>query len=172
MLHMPSAISFFCLSTFMVFANKYLLITWEFDYPITLILAQSILTVSSLCMAKKIVKINTEITLLSRNFNLVKYQAFTALFYSLHSITALKALSGLNIPMYATLKRCAPLVNLIIQCLFFNKTNDYQDNNYKTKFLLNGSIVIMTVGAVIAGFGSLTFDLKTYGKIIKIGYKK
>lgn len=163
MLHIPSAICYFFLSTIMVFGNKYLLNTWSFDYPITLILSQTLLTVFALYKAKNIFKIKIENVFDSQHISSMKYQIFTALFYSLHSITALKALSGLNIPMYATFKRCAPLVNLIIQRFYFNKPNQNRQGGHATKILLNGSIILMTVGAVIAGLGDLTFDLKTYG---------
>jgi len=93
-----------------------------------------------------------------------KYQFLTALFYSLHSITALKALTGLNIPMYATFKRCTPLANLCLSFFLFEKTSKKSDGDRKYHFLINASIISMTVGAIIAGFGDLKFDFNSYSK--------
>ena len=94
-----------------------------------------------------------------------KYQFLTALFYSLHSITALKALTGLNIPMYATFKRCTPIVNLGLSFVLF-KTNSSgaKSGSGVNKMLINGSILFMTLGAIIAGFGDLKFDFNSYSK--------
>jgi hypothetical protein len=104
MLHIPSAIVYFFLSSIMVFGNKYLINQWQFNYPIFLILTQILITLAGL------LSINLKLNLFDTNdlFSKVKslrYQLLTALFFSLHSITALKSLVGLNIPMYATFKR-------------------------------------------------------------------
>lgn len=160
MLHIPSATSFFFLSSMMVFGNKYLLTIWGFDFPIILIFIQTIVTLFSLYLVNRrlnIIKINN---IFKEDFSIknFKYQYLTALFYSLHTITALKALTGLNIPMYATFKRCGPLFNLMLSYVLFVK----QDSNNAKKNIINLSIIMMTIGAIIAGFGDLKFDLKSY----------
>lgn len=104
MLHIPSAVVYFILSSVMVFGNKYLLDTWNFNYPIFLIFVQIIVTVFFLASSNRFLNLfNTRDFF--KNIKSLKYQLLTALFYSLHSVTALKALVGLNIPMYATFKR-------------------------------------------------------------------
>lgn len=52
-----------------------------------------------------------------------KYQYLIVLFYCFHSVLSLKALSGLNIPMYVMFKRCVPLANLIISMFIFKNVN-------------------------------------------------
>lgn len=161
MLHIPSAASYFFLSSAMVFGNKYLLNAWNFNYPIALILMQTLITIAALYFVNNHAKIIViKNIIISENFKDLKYQFLTALFYSLHSITALKALTGLNIPMYATFKRCTPLVNLFLSFYMFDNKAQVQSR----KILINTSIVMMTIGAIIAGFGDLKFDLNSYCK--------
>lgn len=164
MLHIPSASVYFFLSSIMVFGNKYLLSTWEFDYPIALIILQSLLTLSMLHMFNDQFKLITVQSMFSKaNIEQsLKYQFLTALFYSIHSITSLKALTGLNIPMYATFKRCGPLINLLLSYVLFEQKKSLSKGaeEYKTK--INIAIVFMTGGAILAGFGHLKFDLNAY----------
>ena len=151
----------------MVFGNKYLLSTWEFDYPIALIILQSLLTLIILHWFNDQFKLITVGKMFSKS-NIqesLNYQFLTALFYSVHSITSLKALNGLNIPMYATFKRCGPIVNLLLSYMLFknDKPSSVEARAYKTK--INAAIVCMTAGAILAGFGHLKFDLNAYCKL-------
>lgn len=161
MLHIPSASIYFFLSSIMVFGNKYLINEWGFNYPVALISIQSILTLVSLYLISKYTSF-IKIELFSiANSDKLYYQFLTALFYSLHSITALTALSGLNIPIYATFKRCGPLVNLILSYIMFQKKSaDKEATDIQKK--INLSIFFMTIGAITAGFGHLKFDPHSY----------
>ena len=162
MLHIPSAAAYCALSSVMVFLNKFLLNSYAFNYPIVLILLQTIITVCSLDAFNRYKRIlNTKDVF--KNVQTLKYQILTALFFALHSITALNALAGLNIPMYATFKRCTPLVNLILSMFLFNKPKAAnQSKQFNHKYLINISIVLMTFGAILAGIGDLKFDLNSY----------
>lgn len=164
MLHIQSASVYFFLSSIMVFGNKYLLTTWEFDYPIALIVLQSLLTLTILHLFNEKFKLITLQNMFSRA-NIeesLKYQFLTALFYSVHSITSLKALTGLNIPMYATFKRCGPLVNLLLSFVLFEQKKSISQEAEVYKNKINMAIVCMTGGAILAGFGHLKFDLHAY----------
>ncbi len=172
MLHISSAGSYFFLSSIMVFGNKYLLKTWNFNYPIALILAQTVLTIAVLYITnkyKKVIIINNLFNFKHSLKTLIdnyKYQFLTALFYSLHSITALMALTGLNIPMYATFKRCTPLANLCLSFFLFKNTSSGSVGDRKYQILINASIVSMTAGAIIAGFGDLKFNFNSYSNLV------
>merc|ERR1719192_588290 len=77
-----------------------------------------------------------------------------SLSFSLHSTLSLMALHGMNIPMYGAIKRCTPLVNLILSVMILNKPLPSP--------LLTFSIALITVGVLVAGLGDLQFDGHAY----------
>ncbi|KAF2359193.1 hypothetical protein FHG87_010052 [Trinorchestia longiramus] len=77
-----------------------------------------------------------------------------SLFCALHGVLSLYALSGLNIPMYGALKRCTPLVNLVLSVVLLQKKFP--------SLLLTSSILFITAGCFIAALGDLTYDLYAY----------
>ena len=195
MLHVPSALFYGFISTFMVFGNKYLLSSWHFRYPITLILLE--MSLNMICIsfytnfksAPKTFKTSQSnenlLTDSNKSQNSISinmpveqpepessrrtkrlYHILTAVFYSAHSVTSLKALSSMNIPMYVIFKRMVPLVNLLLSFVLF--TNNSSSSNsashasraHSRKIIL--SISIMTLGVVIAGAGDIGFDLAAY----------
>lgn len=169
MLHLPSAIFYGSMSTVMVFSNKYLFSQWNFNSPIFLILVQmfsNLLLIFLFNYSPKIsqnFKIDTNIKKLfqfdyknkSKVFNL---RILIALFYSLHSVLSLKALSGLNIPIYIMFKRCTPFVNLVLSIFVFQNTETKK--RHSKNIIL--SILMMTIGVVVASIGDLEFDLFSY----------
>ena len=70
------------------------------------------------------------------------------------STLSLIALHGMNIPMYGAIKRCTPLVNLVLSVMVLRKPFP--------SVLLTFSIGLITVGVLIAGLGDLTFDGHAY----------
>ena len=196
MLHVPSALFYGFISTFMVFGNKYLLSVWSFRYPITLILLEMSLNMicisfynakfkspsKSIKFSPSNVNLNTDG---NNNQNSIKitmspepepesrstkrlYHILTAVAYSAHSVTSLKALSSMNIPMYVIFKRMVPLVNLLLSFVLFNdnsngsssSANSHASKMHSRKIYL--SISIMTLGVVIAGAGDIGFDPRAY----------
>ncbi|CAF0859683.1 unnamed protein product [Brachionus calyciflorus] len=171
MLHFPSAIFYGAMSTIMVFSNKYLFSEWNFDCPIFLILVQMfsnlalIFTYNSIDKLSHNLKIDTSLhkiinydsdnPVVTKLFNL---RIFIGLFYSLHSVLSLKALSGLNIPIYIMFKRCTPLVNLILSIFVFKNTETKKRHSKNIIF----SILMMTFGVIIASIGDIEFDLYSY----------
>jgi len=77
-----------------------------------------------------------------------------SLSFALHSTLSLMALHGMNIPMYGAIKRCTPLVNLILSVMILNKPFPSP--------LLTFSIALITVGVLVAGLGDLQFDGHAY----------
>jgi solute carrier family 35 protein len=90
--------------------------------------------------------------------SLFSLRVLIALFYSLHSVLSLKALSGLNIPIYIMFKRCTPLANLILSIFVFK--NAETRKKHSRNIIL--SILMMTFGVVLASVGDLEFDLYSY----------
>ena len=70
------------------------------------------------------------------------------------STLSLIALHGMNIPMYGAIKRCTPLVNLVLSVMVLRKPFP--------SVLLTFSIGLITIGVLIAGLGDLTFDGHAY----------
>merc|ERR1719384_1189219 len=77
-----------------------------------------------------------------------------SLSFATHSTLSLIALHGMNIPMYGAIKRCTPLVNLVLSVMVLRKPFP--------SVLLTFSIGLITVGVLIAGLGDLTFDGHAY----------
>ena len=165
MLHIPSALFYGTMSIMMVFGNKYLLSNLHFNNPIFLILAEMILNIVFILTLNHLVfkdseqKINTNVLLeFFQKPADFKYHLLVALFYCAHSVLSLKALNGLNIPMYVMFKRCTPLVNLFIS--YFVLKNFSLDSEHHKKIVL--SVIMITIGVIIAGIGDLDPDLESY----------
>lgn len=121
MLHLPSALFYAFMSIFMVFSNKYVISEWEFNNPICLILLEMILNVIIIHIISRKSSISLNLGVQLESYS--KYQYLIVIFYCAHSVLSLKALSGLNIPIYVMFKRCVPLVNLLISIFIFKNVN-------------------------------------------------
>ena len=74
--------------------------------------------------------------------------------FAFHSILSLSALDGMNITMYAAIKRCVPFANLFMAVLVLKKPPP------SPGILL--SILMITLGCIIASAGDLQFELRAY----------
>ena len=74
--------------------------------------------------------------------------------FATHSSLSLIALHGMNIPMYGAIKRCTPLVNLVLSVVILKKT--------MPSALLISSIALITAGAFVASLGDLQFEPYAY----------
>ncbi|XP_059082268.1 uncharacterized protein LOC131879833 isoform X2 [Tigriopus californicus] len=134
----------------MNFLNKLVVSTYEFNYPYLIMTCQMVVTVKFLDLL--------------RHFgchDLKPYSFQTAhdflpasLCFALHSTLSLTALHGMNIPMYGAIKRCTPLVNLILSVVVLKKSMP------SNSLIL--SILLITVGCFVAGLGDLQFDRHAY----------
>uniref|UniRef100_T1ITF7 Sugar phosphate transporter domain-containing protein n=1 Tax=Strigamia maritima TaxID=126957 RepID=T1ITF7_STRMM len=145
-----AALVYGSVSIAMAFLNKTLLSYYNFNQPIFIFLIQMCFAVSTI-EALKCVKL---VSIASYSFSKAKVMFLASLFCTLHSIFALIALKGMNIPMYSIIKRCTPLVNLILSVLYLKKP-------VPSNFIIS-SILLITVGCIVAGFGDLTFDVIAY----------
>ncbi|XP_068208576.1 uncharacterized protein [Palaemon carinicauda] len=140
------AVSYGLLSLSMAFFNKAIINSFEFDYPFFILFCQMAVTVCVMECVKRSGKFDLpDVTLSS-----MKMFCFPALFYSLHATLSLLALEGMNIPMYGAIKRCTPLVNLILAVTYLKKP--------MPSLLLISSVAIITIGCGIAGMSDPSFN--------------
>ena len=77
-----------------------------------------------------------------------------SLLFALHATLSLFALHGMNIPMYGAIKRCTPLVSLILSVVVLRKS-------VPSKAIVI-SILLITFGCLVASIGDLEFDGHAY----------
>ncbi|ESN92315.1 hypothetical protein HELRODRAFT_122800, partial [Helobdella robusta] len=137
-------------SASMAFVNKAVLSYYKFNFPFFLVSCQMAFTIAIL-----------EALRLSGNKFLVKFtfeRAWTfllpSIFYAANSVLSLSALYGMNIPMYGVIKRCAPVVILILGVAILNKP--------LPQVSVCLSVGMITGGCIVAGYGDLTFEPWSY----------
>ena len=79
-----------------------------------------------------------------------------SLIFCVNTVLALLALGGMNIPMYNALRRCGPIAILMLSPCFIR-----QETNRNIIF----SVVMITFGTFLAGWGDLEFDFTAYGRV-------
>lgn len=136
-------------SVLIAFINKLLMTTYEFDFPVFIMMSQMLFTIILLEILSLpfIGLINMPRYTLERG----KMFAIPALFYGMNSVLALSALSHMNIALYGVLKRCVPLVTMVMSVLILKK-------GWPSKLTI-GSVVFLTLGCIVAGRLQLYFEL-------------
>ncbi|XP_023323853.1 UDP-galactose/UDP-glucose transporter 7 [Eurytemora carolleeae] len=144
------AFFYFICSISMNFLNKAIVSSYEFNYPFTIMACQMVFTIILLD------SLRISGFLKMHWFSLQDGIEFlpASLTFALHSTLSLIALHGMNIPMYGAMKRCCPLVSLILSVTLLKKP--------RPSALLSSSIGIITLGAVLAALGDLQFDQYAY----------
>lgn len=132
-----------------IIANKYVLSVYNFNYPGLLTLAHMISSVFFLDLMK--------------SKKLVSYPDFKwdvaykvlpiTVCFLLNIVISAMALRLVNVPMFTTLRRLT-LVFVMVTQRFLNKTVPSQGSVI--------SVFVMMLGALIAGWGDLAFDLLGY----------
>ena len=126
-------------SASMAFANKAVLSTYSYNYPVFLVTVQMIVTIVILEILRGVSITNLPGYTLDRGRTFF----FPSLFYALNSVLSLSALSGMNIPMYGMLKRCGPLVVLLLGILLLGK-------GVPSRHICL-SVAAVTLGCILAG---------------------
>ncbi|GFT22845.1 hypothetical protein NPIL_274731 [Nephila pilipes] len=145
-----SAILYGICSTSMAFANKTVITSYSFDFPFSIMACQMILCILFL----EALRINDIINIPKYSLKMGRSFFWPALFYAIHSITALYALGGMSIPMYIAVKRCAPIVTLILSVVVLKKAIPSMN------IIL--AVVLISMGCILASLGDLEFDLIAY----------
>lgn len=137
-------------SSSMALINKAVLNTYGFNFPFFIMTCQMLFSLLLL----ELLKILKQVDLSSYTFARGRQFFWPSISYAFHATLSLIALSRMNIPMYGVLKRCVPLVNLILAIVVLKKGIP------STGVIV--SVIIITLGCVIAGIGDLTFNLWAY----------
>jgi len=140
---------FFC-SISMNFLNKAVVSSYNFNYPFTIMACQMIVTIIFLDTLRHFGKLK----LPGYNYREGIEFLSASVCFALHSTLSLSALHGMNLPMYGAIKRCTPLVSLLLSIVVLKRSLPSP--------LLSLSIVIITIGVFVASLGDLEFDANAY----------
>jgi len=144
------AMFYFTCSISMNFLNKAVVSSYNFNYPFFIMACQMVVTVIFLDLFRvlKIIKLPA--------YSLKEGVEFLpcSLSFALHSTLSLIALHGMNIPMYGAIKRCTPLVNLVLSVIVLKKPHP--------SALLTSSVGLITIGVFVASLGDLQFEAHAY----------
>ncbi|CAB4063157.1 SLC35D [Lepeophtheirus salmonis] len=144
------AIFYGLMSLSMNFLNKVVVSSYSFNYPCFIMFSQTFLSLLILWFGEKLSLIKIKKYSQSAAYDFL----LPSVSHALHSTLSLIALKGMNIPMYAALKRCTPLVNLFLSVHVLGKE--------WPSWSIIGSIFSITIGCLIAGVGDYDFDIFTY----------
>ena len=141
---------YFTCSISMNFLNKAVVSSYDFNYPFFIMACQMLSTVIVLDLLRTL-KLTTLPT-----YSLREGVEFLpcSLSFATHSTLSLIALHGMNIPMYGAIKRCTPLVNLILSVVVLRRPSPSP--------LLTFSVGLITLGVMVATLGDLSFDGHAY----------
>ncbi|XP_076046519.1 uncharacterized protein LOC143028396 isoform X2 [Oratosquilla oratoria] len=130
----------------MAFFNKLIVDTYDFNFPFTILGGQMVTTI----LVLKI--LNRSGAVVVPDYTRKSGMAFLApsFGYAAHASLSLMAVHGMNIPMYAAIKRCSPLASLILSVVLLHKPIPSPK--------VVSSILIITVGCLVAGLGDLAYD--------------
>ena len=134
-----AAIFYGTCSVSMAFINKSLMTSFSFDYPVFIMVAQMLFTITAL----EILSWLRIIHMPRYTFERGKSFALPALFYGVNSILGLTALSHMNVAMYGVLKRCSPLFTLILLVVVLKKPIPTSQTIM--------SVLLLVLGCIIAG---------------------
>lgn len=133
--------------------NKAVMSTYDFQYPMFLTVCQSLFTLVALTVVSQM----GIITLPPFNWELAKKIAPLSLAFVGYVVVSLMALGSVNVPMFTALRRTTICFAMGMEYYYYGKTPSQ-------KVLI--AVAIMLVGAGIAAWKDLTFDLYSYGLVI------
>jgi len=137
-------------SASMNFFNKILLNTWSFKFPNFIMFVQLLATAIFI----KVAKMRGRLQWVEEySLETAKKCAPVSAIFCVNTVLALLALGGMNIPMYNALRRCGPIAILMLSPCFIRQ---------ETNRNIIVSVVMITCGTFLAGWGDLAFDFKSY----------
>lgn len=147
---LAAAVFYAVCSSSMAFLNKAVMNSYEFPFPFFIMACQMLVTVLFLEMLGSLGKVS----LPSYTWKSARSFLAPSMGYAFHATLSLMALQGMNIPMYGAVKRCTPLVNLILAVVILRRPFP--------SFTLIVSVLTITIGCFVAVLGDLTFDAFAY----------
>uniref|UniRef100_H2ZQ07 Sugar phosphate transporter domain-containing protein n=1 Tax=Ciona savignyi TaxID=51511 RepID=H2ZQ07_CIOSA len=138
LLMLSSAVLYGVCSCSMNFLNKFLLSSWAFNHPASMVLGQILVI---MVLALKLLKLIGKINLVNYDIVTATSCGLLSVLFSANTIMALFALRGMNVPMYNAIRRCIPFASMVLGYMVFVK---------KPSPLVFISIMIVTAGTGLA----------------------
>nr|XP_053641720.1 uncharacterized protein LOC128695229 isoform X2 [Cherax quadricarinatus] len=151
-----AAIFYGVCSASMAFLNKGVINSYEFPFPFFIMACQMFVTIIILELLVSLGKINLPLY----TWRSARMFLAPSLGYAFHASLSLMALQGMNIPMYGAVKRCTPLVNLILAVVILRRPFP--------SLTMIASILIITTGCFVAdiGFHMTLWTLVVMGAVL------
>ena len=159
-----AAAFYFTCSLSMNFLNKAVVSSYAFNFPFFILACQMAVTILLLHLLRflRILQVTFDLAhMISPHPQVPGLSLKESLdflpcsgCFATHSSLSLIALHGMNIPMYGAIKRCTPLVNLVLSVVVLRRPSPSP--------LLTFSVGLITLGVFVAGLGDLSFDSHAY----------
>jgi solute carrier family 35 len=143
------ALSYGVCSIAITLFNKAVLYSYKFEYPMTLTLCQGIFTLGAMYGLRHF----GLITFQDLSWRVAKQVAPLSGVFIAYVVISLAALGRVNVPMFTALRRLTLLFVMVIEFFVSAKV--------PTKWI-SASVAVMTLGAAIAAYKDLTFDMWSY----------
>lgn len=146
---LPIAAFYMLTAILLIYFNKAAFSYYNFSAPNLLTLSQSLCSLLLLSTA--------------RHYNLLTYQHFTlanfrlllpiSLSFVAYMVLGMLAMKLVSLPMYTTLRRTTVVFVMVLEYLTMSK---------HSSTAVKGSVAVMVVGAVVAGWKDIRFDVTSY----------
>ncbi|KAF2070297.1 hypothetical protein CYY_008389 [Polysphondylium violaceum] len=139
------AVGYGVTSVSITFFNKAVLNYYNFNYSNALTLGQMIFSLFFLVLMKQMGKISYP----DVNVDLCKKLFSLSLLFILMVVSGLAALAKTNVPLFSALRRLSTLVVILGEKMLLGKVTPADETQ---------AVVVMVLGALVAGWGDVTFD--------------
>lgn len=143
------AITYSAISIALTLFNKAVLSSYKFESSMTLTLLQGLVTLSVL----EIMRMKGWVSYPPFNWRMVWRTSSLSIVFILYVVVSLIALGKVNVPMFTALRR--------LTIIFVMLEEYWMLGIVPSKAVMN-SVIVMTIGAVIAAWKDLTFDPVSY----------
>ncbi|KAK9706205.1 hypothetical protein RND81_07G111000 [Saponaria officinalis] len=161
-----AAISYMSCAVLLIMFNKAALSSYSFPYVNVITLFQLICSSLFLYLLRrwKIIAfmVDDSVRPVSNKLTLVTYRTLVqtlplALSYLLFMVVSMESVRGVNVPMYATLRRTTVAFTMVVEYLVAGQ-------NYSRRIV--ASVAIIILGAFVAGARDLSFDFYSYAVVL------
>lgn len=137
------------ISTTITFFNKAVLSYYKFPFPFTLTLAQIVFSIVFSAVMKQLKLIDYA----DFSFEMLRKMLLPGILFAVQVVTGLAALVTVNVPMFGVLRRFTTFLVWIFELVFQHKRTPQQET---------ASLIMMILGAVVAGLDDVTFEITGY----------
>ncbi|KAL9242454.1 hypothetical protein vseg_016447 [Gypsophila vaccaria] len=161
-----AAISYMSCAVLLIMFNKAALSSYSFPYVNVITLFQLICSSLFLYVLRRgkiiVFMADDSLRLLNNKHVLVPYNTLVqtlplALSYLLFMLVSMESVRGVNVPMYATLRRTTVAFTMVVEYLVAGQTYSHR---------IVGSVAVIILGAFVAGARDLSFDFYSYAVVL------